>query len=164
MYQIFNIRWEKGIDLYSNILVLICICILVSITLVVIITYYNHPSTYTPETKTSTISKNLMKDFKSNNKMCFLEHITFIIRRTLLCFIILLLPNHNLIQCLCFLIICILVLICKIYIRAYRHWILNFQDIYLELSLLLITIIYFKFLNEDTQGTKEGISHYMGYV
>lgn len=164
LYNADNLIWDSNIDIYANSVVFVWLFLFGIMTLTIIIVYFTHPKKYSEQSIQKTKFEVFLADWKDNHKISILDHFVFILRRVALSAIVIYKWNHGMTQTILFLSVWIMVLLWKIFIRSFRHWILIFQDILFEFYLWTIIAIYLKFTQPESEKVIEGTAHVLGSI
>ena len=160
VYNIYNMRWQNGVDIYSNIVSLIWVTLFLFLISSIPVLYY-----FTDKINAEAGRfKILFEDFKTTKKIYMLDHLVFLLKRTVLILVIVFQWNHGLDQSIYFLVTWIWVLIWKIIIRPFEKTVLNIQDIIFELIMTVILSIYITFDNKSTELSESGRTHVLGVI
>jgi len=161
LYNLYEIKWENYIDVYSNIVIFIWIFIFT-------IAIFGIPFVYCQVSRNKSRNHRrvqvLFDDFKKGKNIWVMDYFVFFIRRLVLILVIILRWKHGKLQVIIFFIACIFVLIWKISIRPFQNQILNFQDSVFEVFLWIIVAIYFRFTKESTELASSGTPHILGII
>ena len=122
------------------------------------------PDEYDSDTNSNGRMGIFTEGFKSNKRVCVLEHMMFIVRRSLLVFILVFGWNNGLFQAYFFLVSCFVTLVFKLVVRPYSQAILNVQDIIFELILIAIISILLSFSSEGSELADSGVYHILGLI
>jgi len=105
VYNLKNMKWDSGIDTYSNTVAFVWIILLIVMPLSVIFVCHYFPNKYSEDTVENSKFMVLLQDFKDNKKHLMFEHFIFMLRRIGLTLIVVFRWKHGLQQTIMFLVL-----------------------------------------------------------
>ena len=98
-----------------------------------------------------------------DSKWSLCEHVLFMFRRVLLIILVVFGGDIGWLQLLIFIVITAVFITFKVKFRPYKCKTQTFQDIFTELIVLTVSLIFFAFLFEETELVSEGYGQIIGY-
>ena len=145
LYNLRNIRFKDVTDYYSIAVSMVWQLLPLVLLISTMIILGKFKKKYTQDWIKESRSRILLEDFKDNKKYLMVDHILFMIRRILLSFLIVFGWQNGIIQVCTFFLICLGVLILKLFMRPYNSPLLNIQNISFEIILLAVIGIFGSF-------------------
>lgn len=149
-------------QVYSAVVAVLWFVLLNVVLLVVAGAWCWFPKDYTQESVSGSRLAVLLRDFKDGKRACLLEHVLFILRRQLLVYLIVFGWQHGLLQIISFVIVSVITLLAKIWVRPYKSVLIGAQDIVFEALLCTVLVISIAFGSRSSEMVKLGAYHTLG--
>ena len=176
--NIKTVTFRNTTDIYSSVVAFTWLILMFSLFLFVVAVPFIVKKDYTEDNVNDSRYGVLLKEFKANssqawliNKLCLkrinfwlFENAIFMFRRTVIVVVLLCFENNGILQTSIILAMCFIIIIVKIFLKPYKGFITNLQDIVSEFAVICIVSILLTFYSRSTMFVSSGSANILGIV